>query len=130
MANLIHLPSAVVEPIIAASIAFVAIENICYRDLKPWRWMVVFGFGLIHGLGFADALKELQLPTGHFFPALISFNLGVECGQLAVIAIAAALTCWFWKKPWYRKVIVIPASSMIAAVGLFWAVQRVWIAVG
>jgi hypothetical protein len=102
----------------------VAIENICYKELKPWRWMVVFCFGLIHGLGFASALKELGLPKGNFFAALISFNVGVELGQLTVIAAAAALTVWFWAKPWYRKAIVIPGSAIIAAIGLFWAGQR------
>jgi hypothetical protein len=124
MADIVHLPSRLVETTIAASIAFVAIENIFYKDLKPWRWMVVFCFGLIHGLGFASALKELPLPHGSFFPILISFNVGVELGQLTVIAVAAALTVWFWKKSYYRKVIVIPGSVIIACVGLYWAVQR------
>jgi hypothetical protein len=124
MAEIVQLPSRLVETTIAASIAFVAIENIIYKELKPWRWMVVFCFGLIHGLGFASALKELGLPKGSFFSALISFNVGVELGQLTVIAVAAALTVWFWKKPWYRKAIVIPGSVIIAGVGLFWAVQR------
>jgi hypothetical protein len=124
MADIVHLPSRLVETTIAASIAFVAIENICYKELKPWRWMVVFCFGLIHGLGFASALKELGLPPGHFFPALISFNVGVEAGQLTVIAVAAALTVWFWKKTWYRAAIVIPCSIVIAGIGLFWAGQR------
>jgi len=124
MAEIVQLNPRVVETTIAASIAFVAIENICYKELKPWRWMVVFCFGLIHGLGFASALKELGLPKGNFFTALISFNVGVELGQLTVIAVAAALTVWFWKKPWYRTAIVIPASVIIAGVGLFWAGQR------
>jgi hypothetical protein len=124
MADIVHLPSRLVETTIAASIAFVAIENIVHKDLKPWRWMVVFCFGLIHGLGFASALKELPLPRGSFFPILISFNVGVELGQLTVIAAAAVLTVWFWKKSYYRKVIVIPGSVIIACVGLFWAVQR------
>ena len=124
MADIIHLPSRLVETTIAASIAFVAIENICYKELKPWRWMVVFCFGLIHGLGFASALKELGLPKGSFFPALISFNVGVELGQLTVICAAAILTVWFWKKSYYRKAIVIPGSVIIACIGLYWAVQR------
>jgi HupE / UreJ protein len=124
MAEIVQLDPRVVETTIAASIAFVAIENICYKELKPWRWIVVFCFGLIHGLGFASALKELGLPKGNFFSALISFNVGVELGQLTVIAVAAALTVWFWKKPWYRTAIVIPCSVIIAGVGLFWAVQR------
>lgn len=126
LGGLVSLPAEIVEPLIAASIAFVAIENIVYKELKAWRWMVVFGFGLIHGLGFADSLKEIGLPDGSFMLALISFNVGVEAGQLAVIAIATGLTVWFWNKPWYRTRITVPASVLIAAVGLYWSVERVW----
>ena len=126
MAEVVKLPSQVVEPLIAASIVFVAIENIIYKELKPWRWIVVFCFGLIHGLGFAGSLNELGLPEGTFFLSLISFNIGVEVGQLSVIAMATMVTVWFWKKPWYRARITIPASVIIAAVGFYWAVQRIW----
>ena len=77
----------IVEPLIAASIAYVAIENIFMRNLSPWRPMIVFGFGLLHGLGFASVLGEFGLPQGSFIPALIGFNIGVEVGQLAVIAV-------------------------------------------
>jgi hydrogenase/urease accessory protein HupE len=124
LAGVFTLPSRVVEPLIAASIAVVAIENIVHRELKSWRWMVVFAFGLVHGLGFAGALRQMRMPAGGIIQPLIGFNLGVEGGQLTVIAAAAALTWWCWKKPWYRKAVVIPSSSLIAAVGLFWAVQR------
>jgi hypothetical protein len=118
------LPSRVVEPLIALSIVVVAVENIFFRKLRPSRFLIVFGFGLIHGLGFAGVLKTLGLPEGQFFKVLISFNVGVELGQLTVIAAASALTMWMWKKPWYHKRVVIPASSLIAAVGLFWFIQR------
>lgn len=119
------LPSHVVEPLIALSIAVVAIENIFFRKLRPSRFLIVFGFGLIHGLGFAGVLKSLGLPPGQFLKVLVSFNLGVEAGQLTVVAIAAALTAWMWKKPWYFKRVVIPVSAVIATVGLFWFVQRI-----
>jgi hydrogenase/urease accessory protein HupE len=123
--GIFSLPSRVVEPLIALSIAVVALENIFYRKLRPSRWMIVFGFGLVHGLGFAGALKELGLPEGQFFKTLISFNLGVECGQLTVIALASAATVWFWKRPGYFRYVVAPVSALIALVGLYWAVQRV-----
>lgn len=119
------LPSRVVEPLIALSIAVVAIENIFFRKLRPSRFLIVFGFGLIHGLGFAGVLKSLGLPENQFLKVLVSFNLGVEGGQLAVVAMAAALTAWMWKKPWYFKRVVVPVSALIAAIGLFWFVQRI-----
>jgi len=84
----VSIPGSIVEPLIAASIAFVAIENIASRGLSRWRPLVVFGFGLLHGLGFASVLGEFGLPPGSFVPALIGFNVGVELGQLAVIAVA------------------------------------------
>ncbi|MFT4699563.1 MAG: hypothetical protein ACI9ND_002488 [Yoonia sp.] len=83
----VTVPGDIVEPLIAASIAYVAIENIFVRNLSPWRPIIVFGFGLLHGLGFASVLGEFGLPQGSFIPALIGFNIGVEVGQLAVIAV-------------------------------------------
>ena len=120
-----HLPSTVVEPLIAASIAFVAIENIFTTKLNPWRPFVVFFFGLVHGLGFSAALTDLQLPRASFLPALVGFNAGVELGQLAVLAIAFVAVGAFRGKSWYRPAFAVPASLLIAAVGLFWTVQRV-----
>lgn len=124
--GVVSLPSSIVEPLIAASIAYVAVENMLTPQLKPWRGLVVFGFGLLHGLGFAGVLREVGLPEGQFVPALVSFNVGVELGQLAVIALAY-LTAGIWgrNRTWYRSRIVIPASATIATVGLFWTVQRV-----
>lgn len=78
---------AVVEPLIALSITYVAVENIYMKGLSPWRPYIVFGFGLLHGLGFASVLAEFGLPEDAFIPALIGFNIGVEVGQLAVIAV-------------------------------------------
>ncbi|MEO7425293.1 MAG: HupE/UreJ family protein [Fibrobacteria bacterium] len=124
------LPSRIVEPLIALSIAVVAIENIFFRKLRPSRILIVFAFGLIHGLGFAGVLKGLGLPEGQFFQVLVSFNVGVELGQLTVIAAASALTFWMWKKPWYHNRVVVPVSVLIAAVGLFWFVQRILLVAG
>jgi len=124
LAGIFSLPSRIVEPMIALSIAVVAIENLTTKEVKSWRWMIVFCFGLVHGLGFAGALKDLHLPKGSVLKPLVGFNCGVELGQLTVILGAAALTFWCWNKPWYRTRVVIPASCLIAAIGLFWAVQR------
>jgi hypothetical protein len=124
--GVIWLPASVVEPLIALSIVYVAVENIVVGALKPWRVWVVFGFGLLHGLGFAGVLTELGLPKGEFLPALIAFNVGVELGQLAVIVLALlTVGFWFRNRPWYRARVVIPASLLIAAVGLYWTVERV-----
>jgi hypothetical protein len=81
------VPGSIVEPLIAASIVYVAVENIFMKNLSPWRPFVVFGFGLLHGLGFASVLAEFGLPESAFVPALIGFNVGVEIGQLSVIAV-------------------------------------------
>jgi hypothetical protein len=124
--GVVSLPPAIVEPLIAASIVYVAVENILTSNLKPWRTLVVFGFGLLHGLGFAGVLAEVGLPQGQFVPALVSFNVGVELGQIAVIALAfLAVGIWGRTKSWYRARVVVPASAAVAAVGLFWTVQRV-----
>jgi hypothetical protein len=124
--NVIRLPSNIVEPLIALSIAFIAIENLCTTKLKPWRPIVVFGFGLVHGLGFAGVLHEFGLPRPQFVPALVSFNAGVELGQLAVLALAFAVVGVFRRRSWYRGVIAMPASLAIAAIAIVWTVQRVY----
>jgi hydrogenase/urease accessory protein HupE len=116
---------AIVEPMIAVSIAYVAIENLFMSELKPWRIALVFGFGLLHGMGFAGALKEAGLPRSEFFTALVTFNIGVEAGQLAVIAAAFLLVGWYWgNRVWYRRRVVLPASAFIACTAIFWTVQR------
>ena len=122
--GLVSLPSRIVEPLIALSIAYVAIENLVTRELKPWRLALVFMFGLLHGLGFAGVLRELGLPRGEFLTGLLTFNLGVEGGQLTVIAIAMLLVWPCVTQGWYRRRVVIPASLAIAAVGIYWTVAR------
>ncbi|MBS1724346.1 MAG: HupE/UreJ family protein [Armatimonadetes bacterium] len=124
--GVIRLPSIVVEPLIAASIAFVAIENIVTKDLKPWRVYVVFGFGLLHGLGFAGALQETGLQNVNFVTALIGFNGGVELGQLTVVGLAFLAVGWFREKEKYRSYVTVPASVAISLVALFWTVQRIF----
>jgi hydrogenase/urease accessory protein HupE len=124
--GLVSLSRAIVEPLIALSIVYVAIENMTTADLRPWRVALVFAFGLLHGMGFAGVLTELGLPRSEFVPALLSFNLGVEGGQLTVIGIALVLFGLpFRKRVWYRSRIVVPASVAIATIGFYWSVQRV-----
>ncbi|MEL6373628.1 MAG: HupE/UreJ family protein [Pseudomonadota bacterium] len=123
--GVVNVPASIVEPLIAASIVYVAVENIIASDLKRWRPALVFAFGLLHGLGFASVLGEFGLPQAQFVPALIGFNIGVELGQLAVIALAfLAVGLWFRARPWYRGWIAVPASLVIAAIGAYWAIER------
>ncbi len=125
MYGLLTVSPRIVEPMIAVSIAYVAIENIFLSELKTWRVALVFGFGLLHGLGFAGALKELGLPRSEFVTALLTFNIGVEAGQLSVIAVAFLLIGWQCSnRVWYRPRVVIPASAAIACTALYWTVQR------
>ncbi|HEV7667502.1 MAG TPA: HupE/UreJ family protein [Thermoanaerobaculia bacterium] len=124
MLGIVHLSPRIVEPLIAVSIVYVAIENVFARELKKSRVALVFAFGLLHGLGFAGVLSELGLPRSEFVPALLSFNVGVELGQLTVIAVAFLAVGAFRNRSWYKMRIAVPASLMIAAVGLYWAVTR------
>ena len=125
MYGVIALSPAIVEPLIAASIVAVAVENLFTARLHTWRVFVVFGFGLLHGLGFAGVLTEIGLPRDEFVTGLIAFNVGVEGGQLAVIALAfLAVGYWFRNRPWYRRRVVLPLSALIALTGMYWMVER------
>jgi hydrogenase/urease accessory protein HupE len=126
MLGVVSLPSSIVEPLIALSIAYVAIENLFTTELSPWRGALVFLFGLLHGLGFAGVLGELGMPRGPFGLALVSFNVGVELGQLSVIALATLAVGW-WRlshRERYRRWVVVPVSLAIALVGLYWTATR------
>jgi hydrogenase/urease accessory protein HupE len=121
--GLITAPAGVVEPMIALSIAYVGIENLWVKELKPWRVALVFGLGLLHGMGFASVMKELELPEGRIVNPLVGFNIGVELGQIAVLALAFAGTFWLFKHPnfdRFRKT----ASAVIAVVGIYWTIER------
>ncbi|MEN7341737.1 MAG: HupE/UreJ family protein [Pseudomonadota bacterium] len=130
-ANGVISPAAsVVEPLIAASIAFVAIENVFLKDMPKWRPALVFAFGLLHGMGFAGFFGELGLPDNQFWSALIGFNIGVEIGQLSIVAAALALVS-LWRKldgevfeARYRPWLVRPASIAIGVVGAWWTIER------
>ncbi len=126
MKNIILMPAAIVEPIIALSIMFVAAENMLVKKLSPLRILVVFVFGLIHGLGFASSLNEIGLPPDKFYTSIIAFNAGVELGQVAVIAAMFMLIInRFKNKPWYRKRIVYGLSALIILVAFYWTIERV-----
>ena len=125
MNNIVELPANVVEPLIALSIAYVGIENIFAKELHQSRLLLVFLFGLLHGLGFASVLTDFGMPKDDFVTALISFNVGVELGQLAVISMAFVLLWFCFKsKDKYRKIIVIPGSAFISLVGIYWFLER------
>jgi hypothetical protein len=125
MLNVVHAAPAFVEPLIAVSIVYVALENLTATELRLSRVAVVFAFGLLHGLGFAGVLAELGLPAGQLAPALIGFNVGVELGQLAVIGAAAATLAALrpvMASP--RQRIAVPASVIIGTTGAYWTVLR------
>jgi hypothetical protein len=125
MQGLISLSPSIIEPLIAFSIAYVGIENIVQKELHRFRIVLVFLFGLLHGMGFASVLTDLGLPKGQFINALLSFNLGVELGQLAILTTCFVLIALPLRhKAWYRRGIVIPVSLVIAVVGIYWGVQR------
>jgi hydrogenase/urease accessory protein HupE len=121
----VKFPASVVEPLIAASIVVVALENVFFKDYTHWRLLVVFAFGLIHGLGFAGALATRLDSTSSLVVGLLGINLGVELGQLLVIALAFLATAWVTDAEKYRKFVVVPGSLAIAAMGLWWVIQRV-----
>ncbi|MBM1688316.1 HupE/UreJ family protein [Sulfitobacter geojensis] len=139
----VSIPGSIVEPLIAASIVYVAVENIFMRGLSKWRPLIVFGFGLLHGLGFASVLGEFGLPDGQFIPALIGFNVGVELGQLTVIALAALLI-WLSVRaaeaakidgeegavrsyPVMFRAVSVTGSLLIAIIGAWWVIERVFL---
>jgi len=131
-AGWVSLNSAWVEALIAATIAFVAIENVFVKQLPKWRLPVVFVFGLLHGLGFAGFFGELGLPDNQFLAGLVGFNVGVEIGQIGVlllalviaIAVRRLLDASGSQMMTYRRVVVLPGSLVIAAVGTFWTIER------
>ena len=116
-----------VESLIAFSILLVAVENIYSSKLRGSRIAIVFLFGLLHGMGFANALGQLGLPEKYYLTSLVLFNVGVELGQLVVILSAFLLFGkWFGDKPYYRKYIVIPLSFMIAVIAAYWTITRLF----
>jgi hydrogenase/urease accessory protein HupE len=115
---------SVVEPAIALSIVYVGVENWFVRDASR-RWLLTFPFGLIHGFGFAGALREIALPQAQVPLALLSFNLGVEAGQMVVLALVLPILFWLRRHPWFAQQGMRASSSLVAVAGLIWFIQRI-----
>ena len=130
--GLVSPSPAIVEPLIALSIAYVGIENLLTRRLHTWRAIIVVLFGLLHGMGFGGVLLELGLPQDDFLLALITFNVGVELGQISVLITAFACIGWVALAPSmntgernvYRRWIALPGSAFIAVTGIYWTLER------
>ena len=125
-AGLVNVNTQYIEVIIALSIFVVSFNTIFPSNLKFWRLGFIFIFGLVHGLGFATALKAIGMPKNDFFTALISFNIGVEIAQITII-----LGCYylivkqFKYKTWYQTKLVHPLSFIICCIALFWTMERI-----
>jgi hydrogenase/urease accessory protein HupE len=117
-------PPRVIEPAIALSIAYIGFENFFVKSAEK-RWRITFPFGLVHGFGFAGALREIELPRAQIPVALVSFNLGVEVGQLAVMAIVLPVVLFLRKREWFKSRAVKVLSVAVTGAGVVWFVERV-----
>ncbi len=122
--GVLSVPAQVVEPVIAASVAMAALGNL-HRRTVHYRWQIAFALGLVHGFGFASVLEDLGLPPEQLAIALIGFNVGVELGQLAIVAVFVPLAWALRRTGFYRWGILVVGSIGIAAVGLTWFIERV-----
>lgn len=122
--NVVNLPSNIVEPLIAVSIIYVGLENIFRREIKR-RWLLTFAFGLIHGFGFATVLRELGIGAhGGALVPLLSFNLGVELGQIAIAALVLPLIWKLQQRPAFVLRYVPACSILVALAGGYWLLAR------
>ena len=123
--GIVSVPASIVEPLIAASIVCIALDNLHSEKIARWRLLMVTLFGLLHGLGFASVLSDLDLPPQDFLSSLLLFNLGVEVGQLTVLAIAFIAVGWMQRWAQYAKRVARPATITIAGIGAYWFIKRV-----
>ena len=121
--GVVALPTRLVESAIAASVVLAALNNL-RPILRGRRWMVAFGFGLIHGFGFASVLADLGLPSGALVLALVGFNVGVEAGQLAIVGVFLPLAFVLRRSWFYQRLVVVGGSLLIAAVASVWLAER------
>jgi hypothetical protein len=124
--GVVTVSPSLVEPIIALSIAWLAVENLRDGPAPKWRPVLVFGFGLFHGLGFAGALTELGMPADHFLPSLLAFNVGVELGQLSIIAALWMALHVFRNVPHFARGKKL-LSGGIALAAMWWFVERTFL---
>ncbi len=128
--GILVLPSKIVEPLIAMSIAFVAITSVFFKGRKfigenKGKIVMVFFFGLFHGLGFAGLLKEIKIPADRFVSSLFAFNVGIEIGQLIILAVVLPPIFYYRHRPWYPTAVKVVAG-IISAIAIFWIIQRVF----
>ena len=123
--GLVKLKLSLVEPLIYLSIVWVALENSLFKKPTKWRPLIVFSFGLLHGLGFAALLSQYGLPKDNFISLLLAFNIGVELGQLAVLLIAFIFIQIIFRKSRDKNQLKIPASILIGLAGLIWFLESV-----
>ena len=122
--NIITLPSVLVEAVIALSIAYVAFENLYPRYAISRRWTISFVFGLMHGFGFSSVLREIGLPQDNLIWSLLNFNLGVEAGQLAAVALVLPALFWLRKTAWEAKLVRL-VSALVMCVGIALFIERI-----
>ncbi len=122
--GLVDVPARIVEPAIAATIIWVALENVLAPKGTRWRWVIAAVFGLVHGLGFASGLTELGLPRDAMVRALVGFNVGVELGQLTFVALVMPVVVWL-AKPDRFPALPRLLSMIVAGMGAIWLVERV-----
>ena len=120
--QIVTLPSRLIESSIAVSIAYVAIEN-CFIQKTDHRWMITFTFGLVHGFGFANVLRQLGLPTKGLVSSLLSFNAGVELGQLGIVLLLLPLIGWLGRQAYHQRAMQA-ISLIIGAFGIGWFIER------
>ncbi len=124
--GLIKLPGNIVESLIALSIVWIAIENCVSKEPSKWRFLVVFIFGLLHGIGFATVLSYYGLPQDNFVSLLLAFNIGVELGQLFILLLAFIIIKLIFKDSWHSEKIRITASIIIGFIGMCWFIERIF----
>ncbi len=123
--QIVSLPSRLVESVIAASVIVAALNNLS-GTVEGKRWLMAFGFGLIHGFGFASVLADLGLPQGALVLALVGFNVGVELGQLAIVAVFLPLAFWLRATRFYRVGLLMTGSIVVALLASWWLAQRLF----
>jgi len=122
--GIVSLSASIVEPLIALTIAVVAFENVFMENFKR-RWMLIFGFGLVHGLGFVGVLKEITVTKQELLTSLFSFNVGIEAGQILIVT-TGLLFLYFLHKASWAPVFVRWSSISIGVLGLLWFFERIY----